>query len=100
MRMAILHVLGLRDVLHAAGRASAWLVAAAALAVHWADVGRSVFLTGSVGTIGSSAVLMVATACVDTKRSYREEGKKKLFHGKVFFVKKSALGRYFDAFVL
>lgn len=99
MGMSILHMLSLRDVLHTAGWASASLIAAATLAMHRADVCRSVLLAGSVRTVGSSAMLVVASASSESKCNYGENGKKKLFHVGSFFVKKSALGWYFGGFV-
>ena len=85
MSMAILHMVSLRDVLHATSRASAGLVAAAAFAVHGANVGGSVLLADTMGFCFAGggiavAVFMVATTSSKAECSDCQDGKKEFFH--------------------
>ena len=85
MVMPILYVVGLREIVHAAGRACASLVAAAALAVHRTDVSRGVLLAGAVGfCLASSSVtvfvLVVSAAGGEAEYGDGQDGKEEFFH--------------------
>ena len=90
MAVAILDMFSLCHVIHAAGWASASLVAAAAVAVHWTDVCGGVLLAGTVcfcfaGSGVAVFLLVVGAAGCEAKGKDGQDGKQVFFHVAIFF---------------
>ncbi len=84
--MAVFDMFALSHIVHAAGRAGASLVAAAAFAVHRADIGRGVFFASAVslsfarGGFGAMTMLLVGAAGRESNYSNRQSEENEFFH--------------------